>query len=305
MAGAFDSYIDVVEAAVNPLDPVFGGVAGAWLDVGVVFTGLTYDDVGGVAYLLGTNNVVRETLLPDVSAADPAQEPVDSALRPGVEKTTFVPHPLDVATGGFSTFTNEFTDTYYSNGVAFRQQLRRIVTQPDFLFSATDTSDENSWPIWVERTAPTKWINNSWLNGDRSRPGPGVIAPPIDIAFHKLGTFVSSDDLTHDCTSIPFRWGSFDVSTNAPIAFPTIRSGREQSLRIHFVLMAGNGPALPIARYAWEIPVALQKEVLLQTSTNLVDWATLDTVVNDASVLFWEHRGSMQSRRFFRAIPRY
>jgi hypothetical protein len=61
---------------------------------GAFVLGLTSDDVGGLRYLLGTNNVNFETLLPAVRGSGTNSEHyVKAALRPGVEKITFLRHP--------------------------------------------------------------------------------------------------------------------------------------------------------------------------------------------------------------------
>src|SRR5208283_5897530 len=60
---------------------------------GTFYTGLTFDDVGGLRYLLSTNNIRYETLLPGVQPIGRnANRIVDGAWRPGVDKITFVPH---------------------------------------------------------------------------------------------------------------------------------------------------------------------------------------------------------------------
>lgn len=51
---------DAVEFLVDPLQPYYTAVASAGLFDGSYFTGLTRDDVGGLRYLLRTNNVNKE-----------------------------------------------------------------------------------------------------------------------------------------------------------------------------------------------------------------------------------------------------
>ena len=54
--------------AVDPFDETYTAVADFNLNAGGFYTGLTYDDVGGLAYLFSTNNVNYENLLPGVLA---------------------------------------------------------------------------------------------------------------------------------------------------------------------------------------------------------------------------------------------
>ena len=56
---------------------------------GIYYTNLTRDDVGGLRYLLSTNTVAMENLIPGVAGAGGNSNVVNMALRPGVEKLTF------------------------------------------------------------------------------------------------------------------------------------------------------------------------------------------------------------------------
>src|SRR5205823_6311743 len=59
---------DAVELPVDPTDPfVFSSVAGQNLFVGQFYINLTRDDVGGLRFLYGTNNIVTENLLATVT----------------------------------------------------------------------------------------------------------------------------------------------------------------------------------------------------------------------------------------------
>lgn len=80
---------------VDPMNPQFTSVADGLdseytgLFPGSFFTGLTRDDVGGLRYLLATNNYKFETLLPDVQGTGTnANNYVNLALRAGVDKIT-------------------------------------------------------------------------------------------------------------------------------------------------------------------------------------------------------------------------
>ncbi|HZR21364.1 MAG TPA: hypothetical protein VFE51_29045 [Verrucomicrobiae bacterium] len=104
----------------------------------MIYTGLTYDDTGGLKFLLATNNLCVESLLPDVHSARPNTGIVRTATRPGIDKLTFVRQPVDPMTGHFLAFTNDYSDTYYLNNAAVTQAVERVTQQPDFLFFAGD-----------------------------------------------------------------------------------------------------------------------------------------------------------------------
>lgn len=126
----------------------------------IFYSGLTYDDVGGLKFLVATNNFKMETLLPDVRPATTNSSLVKSALRPGVDKITFIRQPQDSVTGGFRLFTNHFTDTFITNGKVLHQEVQRVIPRADILFSADDNGKRSPNTISVLRTGITNWINN-------------------------------------------------------------------------------------------------------------------------------------------------
>jgi len=85
-------------------------------------------------FLLSTNNLNYENLISGVAGAGTnANSFVNGALRPGRDKVTFTPHPVDPQSGQFLPTTNYFTDIYLTNGIRQQQQLLRIISRPDFL----------------------------------------------------------------------------------------------------------------------------------------------------------------------------
>jgi hypothetical protein len=148
------------------------------LNTGEFFTGLTRDDAGGIRFLLSTNNIVVESLLPDVSSAGgssavtvtggspwtpfppfgtnsmgtngPANPTnvvvnqtniVQVALRPGLDKITFRRVSYDSLLGTtFTPITTRYTDRYVhpTTGRIVQQRAQRVVQQPDFLFAVDD-----------------------------------------------------------------------------------------------------------------------------------------------------------------------
>ncbi len=216
-----------------PVNPLANGVAvadGSWIqNVGSFWNGLTRDDAGGLRYLLSTNNIAYETLLPGaVGVGTNAESYVNGAWRPGVDKITFVPQPFDSALGQFLPMTNQFTDTCLTNGIPMHQQLQRVITRPDFLFCVTDLKGSSLADPLFDRTGTTSWINNAASNGNPDGEGPGVIQPQVKIVFYKLGHELEnvSDE---SATDYPIYWGTFDGSTNVPIVYP-VYSNRNEAI---------------------------------------------------------------------------
>ena len=173
---------DASEVPVDQLKNVPASVADGVFNVGEFFVGLTPDDVGGLQYLYGTNNIQFETLPPGVRGVGTTTNAfVNGAFRRGVDKVTFVRHLADTLLGQFLPMMNQFVDTCVTNGNVATQQLERTVIQPDFLFTAADV------PVGVPalplsaRTDTSTWINNAGSNGNAGENGPGNIEPPVTI----------------------------------------------------------------------------------------------------------------------------
>lgn len=294
-----DSKINLaVPFMVDPLAPSGAAVADSSQSAGQFYTGLTRDDVGGLRYLLTTNNVNYETLLSDVSGVG-TNPFVNGAWRPGVDKITFVPHPVGLLPGTFLPMTNQFTDTYITNGNAIQQQLQRVAPQPDFLFSAGNDA---------LRTGTTNWINNAALNNDSTGAGPGIIQPPVKITFQKAGKIfyslelfspvIWSEDLVQDLTS---EYGSFDESINAPIVYPAPQAGNV-SLTVQ-VLLRHSNYGVNFQKFEWRPMSQAGTVYVLQTSTNLSAWNTLFAVTNNGSVCTYQNVNANSASRFYRLVP--
>lgn len=134
----------------------------------------------------------------------------------------------------FQPITNYYTMVMVTNSQAVRQTFRRVVTTPDFLFSAEDIL------VPIGSTVANEVYDRN-LNFDESftlpnLAGPGTIIPSTRIAFNKVGpVFFNSPSTGMDGTpyfdqsplgmldpfySDYFVWGSYDGTTNAPIVFP-------------------------------------------------------------------------------------
>lgn len=204
---------------VTPNTPTYTAVADRSLELGAYYSGLSYDDVGGLRYLYSTNTLKFETLPPGVKSVR-GHRIVDAALRPGINKIIFMPQPVDARSGVFLPLRNQFVDNYIINGVATHQSVERVIKQPDILFCAGNVDDSKTTiyepastvPL-CERTGTESWINNAALNDNRGGKGPGVIQPPVIILFNRLNEIDEGDN-------IPVLWGTFDGTTNTPIVYP-------------------------------------------------------------------------------------
>ena len=287
------------------------------LYAGGYYTGLTSDDVGGLVYLLSTNNVNYETLLSSVTGVGTnANSFVNGAWRPGVDKITFIPQPVALTSGTFLPTTNYFTDKYISNGILNQQQMARVISQPDFLFSAGDVTTVNPRaPFYLQslnsalpfysRTGTTNWLNNSVANGNTNGAGPGVIQPQVQIVFNKLGPLLYSAGSTSDeetfVDSLQY-WASFDGSTNAPVIYPISQTGTNQ-MTVRMWLENGTYPSGSSQNVIWKPSSLPGVPFAMQTSTNLMNWTTLFSVTNNGSVTTYLNINPASASRFYRLVP--
>ena len=290
----------VYPVSVDPFVNSYTAVADIYdLHVGGHYIGLTRDDVGGLAYLYSTNRVNHEQLLAGVvGSGTNAGAFVNGAWRPGVDKVTFIPHPVDFVSGIFLPATNIFTDRYLTNGMVHSQQLARIVLQPDFLFRAGDVKPAVPDFPYFDRTGTTNWLNNAAANGNTNLAGPGVIQPPVQIVFNKLGPsfYQFADQPVYEHANY---WGSFDSSTNPPIVYP-VQPTNTVEMTVRLWLTPKRGWA---QSFDWQ-PSGLPGTVFaLQTSTNLTSWTTLITTTNNGSVSTFFATFPTGSQRFYRLVP--
>jgi len=225
------------------------------LEPGQFYIGLTRDDIGGLKYLYGVNNLVTENLLADVTGGTVANAGspwtpflgntnvflngtntifstntlgtnlIGVGIRPGINKLFFKRVDFDSLLGQtLVPATNKFTDTVFTNGRPVIQPVQRVSVQPDILFLVQDLGLAQGTPIASRRSGTAGWANNDLLNGQSTLGGPGVIQPQSRIFFSDvLPFFFNSDPGTLDdqFLSGSFVWGSFDGSTNTPVVFPT------------------------------------------------------------------------------------
>jgi hypothetical protein len=235
-------WADAVEIPVDPLSPIFTSVAsgagspwGSFLVPGVFYSGLTRDDIGGLRYLYRPQNYNVEAPLAGttLSSGGPLS-PVDllntnntviTAIRPGVDKITFVEGKFESTFGAFITITNRYVDYFVTNNTLQKIYTQRVLTNaPDMLFSATYAGATT-----YIRTDSTAWQNNEALNRSPITPanaGPGVITPSVNIIFGTQGPMFINDDssalfLFESGASATPVWGAYDGTTNRPVAFPS------------------------------------------------------------------------------------
>lgn len=241
---------------------------------GLFFSGLTQDDVGGIRHLYHPGTVAVEQLpagttlrtsssVDEISSGGGGQSAwtpvygvgvvtgggtggatnttgvVDIGVRRGVNKVTYVRG--DVGNQVLGTFRRpvvvRYSDSFSTNGVGgtFRtQNVERLMTAPDILFTAEDlgTGDPTPIPIFIARTV--SYVNLGDLNSNQGGAGsigplgPGIKATSTTfIALARVGltelNSTTTDNLTEEEGFTNFMWGSFDGSTNAPVIYPVGR----------------------------------------------------------------------------------
>ena len=146
----------------------------------------------------------------------------EPGLRRGVEKINFVKTSYDSLLGRFyAPQTVSFTMTTVTNSTNWVQTFQRVVTRPDFLFTAQDMLPGPAADlIWNESARNIIFNATNQLNGLN---GPGTIDPTTVITFNKSGPVyynsapANMDERTATRLSI---WASYDDSTNPPVVYP-------------------------------------------------------------------------------------
>ncbi len=169
-------------------------------------------------------------------------------LRRGIEHVTFVRRDFDSLLGQFYyPETNLFSLTTVTNSRDLSLRYNRVVTQPDFLFTAADLSPgpAQDTGVWNDLARNIRFNQANVLNG---LAGPGTIDAPSSVTFNKSGPVFYNistnqqwflDELTRSARS---TWASFDDSTNAPILYPNGTSIEEME---NLLLLTLTTPVLP------------------------------------------------------------
>ena len=181
------------------------------------------------------------------------------AYHQGIEKMTFVRHSFDSLLGQFfDPVTNRFQVTMVTNNALIVQTYQRIVTQPDYLFSADDlVTAPTVWQIGVDLYTRSIRFNSN--NALPNLPGPGLIEPSMNLTFNKVGpSFFNAGPFSiEEADSISeFVWGSFDGSTNTPVIYPSGTSivdyENEVLMQVTTTTLPG-GTVVPPAPYAAQL----------------------------------------------------
>ncbi len=165
-------------------------------------------------------------------------------LRQGMDKFTFLRANYDSLAGRFfQPITNRYYLIEVTNSLPVTNWFRRIVTQPDFLFSAADLT-----PNAASRTVTAGNFNDA--NANLGLAGPGNIEPNMEITFNKVGPLLVNfygTNFLHDGLSelesrTNFIWGSFDGSTNDPVVYPSGTSIANIEAQVLFQIITASLP---------------------------------------------------------------
>ena len=152
------------------------------------------------------------------------------ALRQGMDRIQFIRRDYDsLLERYFHPVTNSYVLYAVTNNQIIPEHFHRVVTRPDFVFSAEERQAGNAWFGWGFRQAPHYFTptNAADPNPDKVL-GPGTLEAPLFIEFNKVGPllvnvynpFLPNSGLTEAAATTNFIWGSFDGTTNAPIVYP-------------------------------------------------------------------------------------
>lgn len=149
-----------------------------------------------------------------------------SAQFEGIENIKFVAvdqSQYDYILGQFYTpITNNYTmsEVIQTNGAVVIQNFSRVVTTPDFLFTAQDMTDSGGAQGFIRRTAP----NFNEANVLPGLAGPGTIdSGTVTFTFNKSGPVyynTAPSFLNGPNFGQGWYYGSFDGTTNTPIIYP-------------------------------------------------------------------------------------
>jgi hypothetical protein len=155
-----------------------------------------------------------------------------TGLYQGVGRLQFVQHNYDSLIGQFwEPVTNVYTMVFVTNSQPFRQTFQRVVTAPDFLFSAADlTAGPGQNPIVpIDAHSVPGFSTDPGYSG---LAGPGTINPGGRIiTYNKVGPVYYNQSFSYlqgtnnqFAYAAYFLYGSFDGTTNRPIVYPDATS---------------------------------------------------------------------------------
>lgn len=195
-----------------------------------------------------------------------------TGLYQGIEKIQFVKSTYDSLVGQyFQPITNYYTMTVVSNSQPQFQYFQRIVTQPDYLFSAVDEDTG----LTTGHHAILREMTFNQANALPGLAGPGTIGMQKTLFFDKAGpVFYNSSsgglfngtayggvlngtpyftetlgtDLLDGFYDYYFVWASFDATTNAPVVFP---NGTSIDTLQNGIMIQLTPAVLPIGYLGW------------------------------------------------------
>jgi hypothetical protein len=193
----------------------------------VVFNTNTILTASTVTNLLGSSVFFQQVLTPFTNHFLLVQQSTCStatagpALRQGIQKVKFIRANFDSLLGQFfQPVTNNYAMVAITNSRLVTQSFQRIVTQPDFVFSAADlASGPSAAPVVAEANRSITFDTSAIIGG---LAGPGIITSPASFTFDKVGPVflnIGTASLTGGLISF-FNWGSFDETTNPPVVYP-------------------------------------------------------------------------------------
>jgi hypothetical protein len=154
-----------------------------------------------------------------------------TGLLGGVEKITYVKTPYDSLLGtSFRPRTNHYTIPWVTNGVLINLPVTRTILQPDIIFTAGDLTFAGPAPFQETVVRSSGFITTSnvspgAVNTEALLVTPSVITPQMVVTFNNSGQVYYNQGTPFadqaNAIGVGFIWGSFNGSTNAPIAFPT------------------------------------------------------------------------------------
>ncbi len=145
-----------------------------------------------------------------------------AALRSGLQRISFVRHDFDsLLNRFFYPITNDYTMVAVTNNLPVIERFRRIITRPDFLFTAADIGP-NDVPIEiVDRIGDVPNFVTA-TNAASTNGAAGTIEGPVTFTFNKVGPIrlnTGPDLIDEEVAILYFIWGSFDGTTNAPFIY--------------------------------------------------------------------------------------
>lgn len=223
---------------VCPLDilpgPAIPTVLALTNGLGLALTNSTVTNLLSVTYMV-TYFTNYSYVIDPVTCSTVAGE---TGLYEGIEKIQFIGTNFDsLLSQYFYPITNYYTMKFITNSQVQVQNLERIVTQPDFLFSAQDlTPGPNVGPPLnvIDQVTVPPFDTANVLPG---LAGPGTILSPSTISLNKVGpVFFNSfgdvldgtplfteqpgSDVADEFYDLYFIWASFDGTTNDPVVYP-------------------------------------------------------------------------------------